>query len=348
VAIAAVALFHFPTNPWVPGGFYGVGVFFVLSGFLITPGLFRGGRDGTLDRLDFARRRVWRLLPALLVFVVLLLVADAFFGHDPWFASNPLTGEPGAPVPFGLMFTGAAAALTYTYNQPLAWSAHMPPPFGHLWTLAVEGQFYVAVALLVPALARRSTRLLVAVTAGLIAVSFVAPWVAWGHDGARAWIYFSSIPRIQQLFAGALLGELWVLGMPQRIPAWLLEVGAAAGGATILYLVFATRAGPLKYLGAFAIVAVAGSMVVAHLADGRRRSVATRVLASRPLVWLGKRSYAVYLWHWPLANWTDLLPHVWGVPLGMGCSLVAAELSWRLVELPASRFARRRREAAAV
>ena len=345
LAIAAVALFHYPSRSWLPGGLFGVGVFFTLSGLLITPILLE--EQAMRGRLRFGRflsNRAWRLLPALLVFLFVMLVGTVVFGHSGWFQSAPFASpHPGRPLALGSMLKGIAAALTYTYNFFLAWSQPMPAPLGHLWTLAVEGQFYVAWALLLPRLARRGPKVVMGVTVGLIALSATAPFVAWGHPGAENWIYFASLPRVQQLLAGSLLGELFAFGYLQRLPSLALKLSALAGTGAIAYLMLEVGNVQLKYLGAMTIVAVAAPLLSAHLIDERASSAGKRLLGSAPLRWLGTRSYAVYLWHWPLAEWTNQLPHIWGEPLGLGCSLIAAELSWRLVEQPAMALLHRRR-----
>lgn len=346
LAIAAVALFHYPTRPVFKGGLFGVGLFFVLSGFLVTPILATEyAREGRIRMGPYLSRRAWRLLPALLAFVVIVVAMTAAFGHTGWFGSSPFGAPdaPGGPVSFARTVGAAFAALGYVYNFLLAHSVHMPQPFGHLWTLSVEGQFYVGWALLMAWLLRRGPRTVIAVTAGLIGVSAAIPFVVWSRGGHHNWIYFSTFPRIQQLLAGALLAELWSLGLLSRVPRWAVRAGAVAGTGTMAYLVFAVGNVEFKYVGALTAVAAAGFVIVAHLVDDRGRSWGRSLLGSAPLVWLGQRSYAVYLWHWPLALWTNELPNPVGVPLGLGATLVAAELSWRLVERPVANLARRRR-----
>ncbi len=345
LAIVAVALFHYPTHNVFMGGLFGVGVFFVLSGFLITPILTEEHRRlGRVRVGEFLRRRAWRLLPALLVFLAAMLAATAVFGHDGWFTSSPFGRVgPGAPLSLHLAFKGAAAALSYTYNLFLARDYTMPQPFGHLWTLAVEGQFYVLWALVIFVVMRRGTRALMALTVAVIAISAVSPFLAWDHGTHRDWIYFASLPQAQQLLAGSLLALLWSSGHLRRLPPWSLRLGATLGGAAMLWLVFRVANVTFKYLGAQTVVAGATILVVAHLVDERTNSLAQKALSSKPAVWLGQRSYALYLWHWPFAEWTNQLPHGVGVPLGLTCSVAAADLSWRLVEIPAQRLARKRR-----
>lgn len=349
LAIAAVALFHFPTRSLFMGGLFGVGLFFVLSGFLVTPILAsEHGREGRIRLGRYLTRRAWRLLPALLAFLVVMVAMTAVFGQSGWFTSNPFGAPhaPGRPIPLTQAAAGAAAALGYFYNFFLAFGIRMPLPFGHLWTLAVEGQFYVAWALLTSWLLKRGPKVLVAATVALIGASAAVPFIIWNPHDRHNWIYFGTTPRVQQLLAGALLAELWSLGLLQRVPRWVVRAAALGGTGVMFYLVFGVANDRFKYLGALTVVALAGLAIVAHLVDDRGRSLARTLLGSRPLVWLGQRSYAVYLWHWPFAIWTNELPRVAGVPLGLGCSLAAAELSWRLVEAPAARLARRRAESA--
>lgn len=346
LAIAAVALFHYPTHLLFKGGLFGVGVFFVLSGFLVTPILAsEHSREGRIRFGRYLSRRAWRLLPALVALLTVLVVMDALAGNTGWFASGPFgpPHAPGRPVGLGPMLAGTAAALGYVYNIFLAHSVHLPQPLGHLWTLSVEGQFYIGWALLMAWLLRRGPRVMITVTTVLIAVSAAAPFLEWTPAGRHNWIYFSTIPRIQQLLAGALLAELWSLGLLQKVPRLVVRVAALAGAGALFYMVLEVGNDEFKYVGALTAVAAAGFVIVANLVDDRGGSWTRSLLGSRPLVWLGQRSYAVYLWHWPLALWTNELPHSIGVPLGLGLTLVAAELSWRLVETPAARLARRRR-----
>lgn len=349
LAIAAVALFHFPTHRVIVGGLFGVGIFFVISGFLITNILENEhSRHGRIRMADFLSRRAWRLLPALLIFFLMMLAATAAFGDQGWFTSDPFSPTgPGAPMSVASALKGTAAGLTYSYNLFLAHSAHMPPPFGHLWTLAVEGQFYVMWAVAVAWLLPRGRGVLMGATVILIGLSAVSPFLMWDHGSGQNWNYFDTLPNMQQVLAGSLLAQLWSARILQRVPAWVVRAGAAGGGAVMIWMAFGVGNVSFKYLGALTVVSVAGALIVAYLVDERTDGTGRRFLRSKPLVWLGERSYAVYLWHWPLAEWTNMLPDTIGIPLGLAASLVLAELSWRLVEGPAQRlgvYIRRRRE----
>lgn len=351
VAIAAVALFHFPTHRWLVGGLFGVGVFFVLSGFLVTPIIAEEHqRSGAVRLGRFYRKRGWRLLPALLVFLAVFLVLAAAFGRDGWFQSSPFgpPRAPGPPLGMRTALGSVGATLGYVYNFFLARRAHLAAPLGHMWTLSVEGQFYLVWAIVMSRVLRWGPGVLLGITVALIGLSSAAPFLYGSGHQAQAWIYFSTAPRVQELLGGSLLAQLWARGYLGRLPEWLWKVGGTVGAGLFTYLLFGVANVPLKYWGALTLTAVCGVLIVGSVMQTGGQGLGGRVLASPPLVWLGKRSYAVYLWHWPLAMWTNELPHDVGVPLGIGMSLVLAELSWRLVERPAQRWGRSRESARTV
>ncbi|HEU4674655.1 MAG TPA: acyltransferase [Motilibacteraceae bacterium] len=355
LAICAVVAYHFPVPssvlgvPCFAGGFFGVGVFFVLSGFLITTVLLADHeRHGGIRLAAFYRRRCWRLVPALVAFLAVVLLVGARFGREGWFASTPFgpPHAPGPPTPVGSLLWPAAAALGYVYNLFLAFQGAvdvaMPQPFGHLWTLSVEGQFYLGWAVLTALALRRGRAALAGVTCALLAVSVALPFLLWGsREGIQNWIYFGTVPRLAQLCAGALLAQVWAAGGLRRVPAPVLRWAGAVGAAVLAYLLLEVGQAPAKFVGGPQLAAACGVLVVAALVDPRTQSLGSALLASRPLAWLGRRSYGIYLWHWPLALWTNELPRHLGLPLGLLGSLVAAELSWRLVEGPAQRLGRR-------
>lgn len=355
LAICAVVAYHFPVPPRVlgvpffAGGFFGVGVFFVLSGFLITTVLLADHeRHGGIRLAAFYRRRSWRLVPALVAFLAVVLLVAAGFGREGWFASTPFgpPHAPGPPTPAGSLLWPAAAALGYVYNLFLAFrgalGVAMPQPFGHLWTLSVEGQFYLAWAALTALALRRGRAALATATCVLLAVSAALPFLVWGaRPGIQDWIYFGTVPRLAQLCAGALLAQVWAGGGLRRVPGPVLRWAGALGAVVLAYLLSAVGQAPAKFVGGPQLAAACGVLVLAALVDPRSQSVGSALLASRPLAWLGRRSYGIYLWHWPLALWTNELPRHVGLPLGLAGSVLAAELSWRLVEGPAQRLGRR-------
>lgn len=344
LAVAAVVAFHYPTRSWFPGGQFGVGVFFVLSGFLVTAGLLdQADRDGQVQIGRFLRRRAWRLLPALLALLAVFLILAAAFGHQPWFSSNPFGNPYGAWLRLPTALMGAGIALSWWYNVILARSWVTPSPLGHLWTLSLEVQFYLVVALAVWLAVRvRGRRWMLPAALALTASSATAPFLLWEHGQGGNEIYFGTWTNMQQLLGGAALAMVWRRRFLDKLPLWVIRLVGATSGATLLWLLFDVGNGPFKYLGALTVVTAATVGVVAYclVTDGQNRPP-SRWLSNPLLTWLGRRSYGIYLWHWPLDEWTNRLPHLFGVPLGISISLALAEGSWRLVEQPAARFSRR-------
>ena len=341
LALTWIVAYHFTAGDRaVPGGWVGLDVFFVLSGFLITAVLLDEHRvTGRVSLRRFYARRALRLLPALLVMLAVWTVLLLLFHDTTWFAASPGTDPPGAPVDVGAALRQVGLVLLYGVNWVYALGSG-DAPLAHLWSLAVEEQFYVVwpfVVLLLLRLpvARRAWPVL-ALAVGSAALPLLL------HDGGEGVdrIYFGTDTRA----VGMLLGALAALGWHRRtgtgppapaVRAWL---GAAAVGVVLLTV----GGGPVKSLAGPALMGLAAMQVVPYLVD-EPGSLMARTLRARVLVWLGQRSYAVYLWHYLFATWLNPAPWWLGIPVGVAASLAVAELSWRLVEAPALRFARRYR-----
>jgi peptidoglycan/LPS O-acetylase OafA/YrhL len=278
VAVLLVVLAHVGV-PGVAGGFVGVDVFFVISGFLITS-LLRSEllSTGRLDLPRFYARRAVRLLPLATVVIVATL-ATAW-----WLAP---------PTRFLGYAADAVSSATYTMNLRLAdagtdyFADQAPSPFQHFWSLAVEEQFYLVWPLLIGVLAiwgRRRRWLPGAVlTLGTLA-SFA--WSAHELGRAVPWAYFGSLSRAWELGAGALLALL-MTGLHRR-RRWLAWAGLiAVVAAAVLYDDATPFPGPaalLPVLGTLAVIAAGGNTL----------------LETWPMRWIGRMSYGWYLWHWPL------------------------------------------------
>jgi peptidoglycan/LPS O-acetylase OafA/YrhL len=345
VAVLAVMVEHSgvrrpgSTELLVPGGFLGVDVFFVISGFLITSLLLlERGRTGGIDLRRFWLRRARRLLPAVGVVVAVTCVLTAV--TDMAVDGATLQGD-------------ALAALAYVANwrfivtdQSYFAAFGLPSPVRHLWSLSLEEQWYVVfppllVGLL--ALVRRRTVLLLGVLGAAAAAS--ALWMAIlytpGRDPSRA--YYGTDTRAQALLIGALLAVVMVrLPTLTRRLARLTPVLGVAGLAALAAL-FATVSGQgaRLYQGGFVVVALASVAAVAAVALPGATGPANRALAWWPAVAIGRVSYGLYLWHWPIFVYmTPDRIGLTGAELGaarIAVTLVVATVSFVVVEQPIRR-----------
>jgi peptidoglycan/LPS O-acetylase OafA/YrhL len=345
--------------PGVSGGFIGVDIFFVLSGFLITSLLLDElGRSGRIDLTGFWIRRAKRLLPAL---VLMVLAVGAARELLPYQALTGLRSDALAAFLWVANWRFVAQKTDYfTQGAP-------PSPLQHTWSLGVEEQYYIvwpvlliAVTLLLSARARRyfakttmgDVRFAAFVIATLGAMASAAVAIVLVSDATRDRVYFGTDTRAQALLIGAAASALLVRDWPSMNRGWclirtrwgrriarFLPVAGVAGLAAATH--YATGgAGDFRH-GLLIGVAIAAVFVVAPVAMEQRGAIA-RVLALPPLVWLGTISYGVYLWHWPIflalngerTGWT-------GLPLfaaRCAATVVVAGASWWFIEQPIRRW----------
>ena len=359
LAVAAVMVYH--ANPdWLPGGYLGVEVFFVISGYLITLLLIsEKERTSTVDMKQFWFRRARRLLPALFTMLIALTIWTSLFERD---ALGKLRGD-------------VIAALLYVSNWYQIWTgagytaANEFAPLRHLWSLAVEEQFYVVWPLVMFALLRGGSRRIADIsrwlvlaalgitivtalvyTSGPIGTPEVTPdayWSVFGREISKFdWSYLGTFSRAAGLLLGAAFAMVWrpvaVMRGPLRTKGRLLDlVGligfvALAAMAWLMWLIGPDGGNPFLFRGGFLLCAIATLMMVAAVTH--ERAATSKVLSIPVLLWIGTRSYGLYLYHWPIyqiirdiaGNHLKFYEFVFAMIL----TGIITELSYRFVETP--------------
>ncbi|MEI9951261.1 MAG: acyltransferase [Pseudomonadota bacterium] len=332
LSVSAVLAFHAGV-PHFGGGFLGVEVFFVVSGYLITSLLLEEQRtSGRIPLARFWLRRARRLLPALFALLLATLVLSLTVAPD------SLAGTR----------TDSLAALLYVSNWWQVIHHHSyfmdvdrPPLLLHLWSLAIEEQFYVLWPLALALFGRRPERWVLRVA--LLAGAASASWMAWLYDPSvdPTRVYVGSDTRLSGLLLGAALAVI----VPPFAASELLSARArvvrqvlgAVGLGALAWLIFRSSShDPFLYRGGLVLVDLASAALMVGLLAPNALS---RLFSAGPCAWLGRRSYGLYLWHWPIFALTrpefDLA--LSGAPLlGLRLALTFAvtELCYRLLELP--------------
>ena len=335
LAVLAVVAFH-AGAVWLPAGFLGVDVFFVISGFLITTLLLRESESsGAISLADFWRRRAARLLPALLL--MLAGVAAYLLLAAPELVARFLQD-----VRFALLFVTNWDFIL----RDVPYFAQWQPSLGtHLWSLAVEEQFYLVWPLAVVAALRLGGRRAVGILALVLAVaSALLMGLLYVPFADVSRVYFGTDTHAFGLAVGAGLAVL-VRIRPQTVPGnpvLLTLAGSAALAGIIAAMALLHEWDGFLYRGGYLGIAIlTGLAVVVATTEG---NALVRFLSWRPLRWIGRRSYGIYLWHWPLlllpappALAGAELPEPLALLLRLGLLLALAEFSFRLVEVPLRR-----------
>ncbi len=321
IAIGCVVLFHAGSSVFT-GGYVGVDIFFVISGFLITSIISREISEGRFSFWSFYARRARRILPAL--FFLLAVLTPVCFAL---LLPTPLV-EYGKVLIYTVLF-GANLRLAAAWGYFEAWSSDNP--LLHMWSLAVEEQFYFVWPALLWLMASRFPRKLVLATALLALLSLVCsevvlrfwPSTAFYHLPSRGW----------ELLAGALVALKLFPPLQNRKFASALSLGGLALmlGSAVLY----SKA--TSFPGLAALPPVLGCALVIYAETGAK-TLTGKILSLRPFVFLGGISYSLYLWHWPflalpvavLARDLSPLESAFFVTLALGMSV----FSWRYVERP--------------
>jgi peptidoglycan/LPS O-acetylase OafA/YrhL len=335
IAVLAVFVYHFHDGGgWLPGGFLGVDVFFVISGYLITSLLLSEFRkQGRVDLVRFWLRRARRLLPAVGVLIGVVMILAVFFDF----------GQ------ISRLRADALASMGYVTNWELIFSHQSyfeqfarPSLFRHLWSLAVEEQFYLLWPIVFAACITRfgRQRLVIGVIAGAIASSLLMLVLFDPANPNR--VFYGTDTRATPLLIGVALAFLW---HPDRLhaatgrlaPAVLDAVGALGLSMVVITFMTVHDYDLSLYRGGFLLLALWTALLLAALAHPAAQI--GRIVGNPALRWLGLRSYSFYLWHWPVMALTrpgiDVsLPSFPLFVLQLAATTALADLSYRYVEQP--------------
>jgi peptidoglycan/LPS O-acetylase OafA/YrhL len=336
LAVLAVLAYH-ADLPWARAGFLGVDVFFVISGYLITAlMLSEHTRNGRVSLSRFWSRRALRLLPGLLVMLAVVAVAVPILAPD---QNESLNGD-------------LTAALTYVSNwwmifqdKPYFEAIGRPPVLQHLWSLAVEEQFYLMWPLVLAFGLRnpiRKPRRLVKWILLAVAGSAAAMALMYSPEADASRVYYGTDTRLGTILLGAALAFVWSPGHRTAAPKWggsfARDAAALACLAGIGWMVVNWHEfEPMLYRGGFTGVALLAAIVVA--VASHPGFLTKGLLGNLPMRWLGQRSYSIYLWHWPVFMVTrpQLDVSLTGLPLlalRMGLTMSLAVASYELIEKP--------------
>jgi peptidoglycan/LPS O-acetylase OafA/YrhL len=333
-AVAVLSVIGYHAAPGVfPGGFIGVDVFFAISGFLITTLILREQDRGHFCLGGFYLRRARRILPALLV-VLAGIVAIGW-----WFL---------LPYEFQALRQGLIRSLPdflrfmFGHDGGYFYGAPEEEPLVHLWSLAVEAQFYLAWPLTLVVLPARRQQLVALLL--VLCASFAAGLVMADDSQIRA--YYLPQFRFWQLALGGLLAlaahnKDWARPLQRFLGKWKAKASDIAAGCGLGLIAFAALgfSDRLAYPGWWALVPTLGAALV--IGAGGDAFANRRLLASRPLVSIGLISYALYLWHWPLLSFRNILDldaDAGATVLCLATAVALAGMTYRFIEQPLKAF----------
>ncbi|CAB4676121.1 unannotated protein [freshwater metagenome] len=339
VAVIAVMLYHLGFS-WIPGGFLGVDLFFVISGYVITRLLLDSiARSGGLDLRAFYRARIRRLFPPL---VFMIIVSTIYIGiWAPETMRRFVTDSPFA------LFGGMNWWLVFRHTDYFD-SIARPPLLQHTWSLGVEAQFYLVWPLILLLVLRYfgknkipGAALFIAAVSG-IALLVVSFQVDAASASQISHVYFGTDTHSIGLFLGAALAVSWIPqnleeSVNQRAQDFIDGIGIFGFIGMIATFLFINETDPTLYKLAFPLAGIFGCAIITSIVHPASRFAP--LLSSKVMVWIGERSYAIYLWHWVVFQVTrprvDLEGSSWALfTLRILVVFALADISLRLVELP--------------
>lgn len=339
VAVIAVMLYHLGFK-WIPGGFLGVDLFFVISGYVITRLLLDSiQRSGGLDLRAFYMARIRRLLPPLVFMIITTIIFVGLWAPD---TMRRLLGD----TPFAL-FGGMNWWLVFRQTDYFE-AIGRPPLLQHTWSLGVEAQFYLVWPLILLLVLRYfgknkipAAALLIAAFSG-IALLVVSMQIDAASGSKVSHVYFGTDTHSIGLFLGAALAVRWI---PQNLEETVSRkaqdfidgIGIFGFLGIIAAFLFIDETDPTLYKLAFPLAGIFGCAIITSIVHPASRFAP--ILSSKPFIWIGERSYAIYLWHWVIFQITrpnfDLEGSSWALTaLRILIVFFLADISLRLVELP--------------
>ena len=342
LAVIAVMFYHLGFS-WIPGGFLGVDLFFVISGYVITRMLLDSiAQSGGLDLRGFYLARLRRLLPALLFMLTTTIIAVGIWAPD---TIKRLLVD----TPFAL--TGTINWWLVANEQDYFESIGRPPLLQHTWSLAVEAQFYLVWPLILYFILKKFGKKHIPVAALFIAAAsgIALLLVSFSIDAANAskvsHVYFGTDTHSIGLFLGAALAVSWIpqnfrVELSRKGQNFIDGIGVFGFIGILATFLLIDASNPAMYKIAFPLAGIFGAAIIASIVHPASKFAP--VLQNKVLLWIGERSYAIYLWHWVIFQVTrptvDLAGQAWALySLRILIVFALADISLRYVELPIRR-----------
>ena len=341
LAVLAVIIYHIDVN-YLPGGFLGVDLFFVLSGYLISSLIIKEyKKTGTLNLYNFYMRRARRLLPAVYFMITVCLVFMVLF-------NGVLLRKSHLDAVFGYIYSSNWWYIFHKLDYFDSFGAQSP--FKHLWSLAIEEQFYMFFPLIFLIFNRQKkeegqssslSKNFLYIVLGLILISLVTHILLFDINNINR-IYFGTDTRAFSLLVGvvgALVYPMDKLSSPTNAKeSALYSVVSLTSISTLIAIMFYTSEyNTWLYKGGFLLVAILGLIII--ISSGKQHTFISKALSFRPIVFIGKISYSLYLWHFPIIVLTTPVseignPNLFYVTLRIILTFIAATLSYLFVETP--------------
>ena len=341
LAVLAVIIYHIDVN-YLPGGFLGVDLFFVLSGYLISSLLIKEyKKTGTLNLYNFYMRRARRLLPAVYFMITVCLLFMVLF-------NGVLLRKSHLDAVFGYIYSSNWWYIFHKLDYFDSFGAQSP--FKHLWSLAIEEQFYMVFPLLFLLVNRKKkskdgtyilNKNFLYVVLGLILVSLIAHILLFDINNISR-IYFGTDTRAFSLLVGVVGAILYPMErlhdkVTQQQNMIYSVVSLASIATLITVMIYTSEYNTWLYRGGFLLVAILGLIVI--ISSGKQHTLMSKLLSFKPVVFIGKISYSLYLWHFPVLVLTTPVseignPNIIFVVLRVILTFILATASYVFVETP--------------